>query len=306
MIQATLRDSFTLRGKGLHTGVEICATLRPAPVHTGIRFCRTDLPDKPSMRALASFVGGTSRGTVLEQEGWRVSTVEHLMAALYATGVSNCVVETDGPEVPILDGSARLWVDGIKRAGIVEQDSPLKEFVVSEPIRFDNRKGSVMTLEPCEQYEVRVHVDYPSPVLGEQDAELPDLRHFDTEIAPARTFCFLREIKPLLHLGLIKGGDLQNALVIYDKRMWQWTMNLLARKLGQKPIDASRLGYLSPLIYENEPARHKLLDVIGDMALLGMPIRGRITVTRPGHAFNTWCCRRLLEHSDSHSPSLVG
>ena len=251
------------------------------------------------MRAIASFVGGTSRGTVLERDGWRVSTVEHLMAALYAMGVSNCVVEVDGPEVPILDGSARLWADGIKRVGIVGQDCPLKEFIVSEPIRFDNGKGSVMLLEPCERYEVHVHVDYASPVLGEQDAELSDLRDFDREIASARTFCFLREIKPLLQLGLIKGGDLQNALVIYDKRMWQWTMNLLARKLGQKPVDASRLGYLSPLIYENEPARHKLLDVIGDMALLGMPIRGRITVTRPGHSFNTWCCRQVLEKLSS-------
>ena len=296
MTQTTLRDSFTLHGKGLHTGIDICATVRPAPADNGILFCRTDLPDKPSMPALASFVGGTSRGTVLEHKTWRVSTVEHLMAALYAMGVSNCIVEVDAPEVPILDGSARQWVDAIKRVGIVEQDSPVRELVVSEPIRFDNGKGSVMTIEPCERYKVRVHVDYPSPVLGEQDAELSDLRDFDKEIASARTFCFLREIKPLLHLGLIKGGDLQNALVIYDKRMWQWSMNLLARKLGQKPIDASRLGYLSPLIYENEPARHKLLDVIGDMALLGMPIRGILTVTRPGHGFNTWCCQQLLSH----------
>lgn len=295
MTQATLCDSFTLRGKGLHTGADIRATVHPAPVDSGIRFCRTDLPDKPSMRALASFVGGTARGTVLEQKTWKVSTVEHLMAALYAMGVSNCTVDVDAPEVPILDGSARQWVDGIKRAGTTAQDSPQKEFVVSEPIHFDNGKGSVMTLEPCERYEVRVHVDYPSPVLGKQDAELSDLRDFDKEIASARTFCFLREIRPLLHLGLIKGGDLQNALVIYDKRMWQWSMNILARKLGQKPIDASKTGYLSPLIYENEPARHKLLDVIGDMSLLGMPIRGRITVSRPGHAFNTWCCRQLLE-----------
>ena len=295
MHQATLSEPFSLRGKGLHTGAEVCATVCPAPANTGIVFRRTDLAGQPSVRALACHVGGTARGTVLEQDGWKVSTVEHLMAALYAAGATNCTVETDGPEVPILDGSARLWTDAIRRAGVTEQEESQEEYIVSEPIRLDNGKGSTMVIEPCEQYEVHVTVDYASPVLGRQEAELHDLNDFDKEIADARTFCFLREIKPLLQLGLIKGGDLQNALVIYDKRMWQWTMNRLARKLGQPPIDASQLGYLSELKYENEPARHKLLDVIGDMALLGMPIRGRLTVTRPGHAFNTWCCRQLLE-----------
>lgn len=295
MNQGTLRERFTLRGKGLHTGAEICATVCPAPVDTGVVFRRTDLAGQPSVRALACYVGGTSRGTVLERDGWRVSTVEHLMAALYASGVSNCTVDVDGPEVPILDGSAKQWTDAIRQAGVTEQYKPLSEFVVSETVRFDNGKGSTMTVEPCGRYEVHVTVDYPSPVLGRQEAALTGLKDFDREIAPARTFCFLREVKPLLQLGLIKGGDLRNALVIYDKRMWQWTMNRLARKLGQPPIDASRLGYLGELKYGNEPARHKLLDVIGDMALLGMPIRGRITVTRPGHGFNTWCCRQLLD-----------
>lgn len=297
MRQATLKEAITLSGKGLHTGIAIRATVRPAAEDTGICFRRTDLPEQPTYRALACYVSGTSRGTVLEQGSWKVSTVEHLMAALYAMGVSNCIVETDGPEVPILDGSARQWVDTIKRAGIAEQEHEQEEWVVTEPVRFDNGKGSRMTIEPCEQYEVRVHVDYPSPVLNKQDAVLNHLKDFDQEIASARTFCFLREIKPLLHLGLIKGGDLQNALVIYDKRMWQWTMNRLARKLGQKPVDASRLGYLSELNYENEPARHKLLDVVGDMALLGKRIRGRISVERPGHAFNTWCCRQLFQQT---------
>jgi len=295
MKQRTIRESFALRGKGLHTGVEICATLRPALEGTGICFRRVDMQERPMMRALATYVGGTSRGTVLEQKGWKVSTVEHLLAALYAMGVSNCMIELDGPEVPILDGSSRMWVDEIKRVGLEEQNCDLEELVVHKPIVFDNGKGSWMKIEPCERYEVYVHVDYPSPVLGKQDAVLSDVKDFDEEIASARTFCFLREIKPLLQLGLIKGGDLQNALVIYDKRMWQWSMNMLARKLGQKPIDATQLGYLSELKYENEPARHKLLDVVGDMSLLGMPIRGKITVSKPGHEFNTWCCKQLLK-----------
>ena len=294
MRQATIREPFTLCGKGLHTGLMIRATVRPGGEDTGICFCRTDLEGQPTYVASARYVGGTSRGTVLEQGAWKVSTVEHLMAALYAMGVSNCLVEVDGPEVPILDGSARKWVDAVKQVGVVEQTRERDELVITDRVCFDNGKGSRMVIEPCEKYEVQVHVDYPSLVLNKQDAELWDLADFDREIASARTFCFLREIRPLLHLGLIKGGDLQNALVIYDKRMWQWTMNRLARKLGQEPIDASQLGYLSELNYVNEPARHKLLDVVGDMALSGRYIRGRIYVERPGHAFNTWCCKQLL------------
>ena len=293
MNQATLRESVSLTGKGLHTGATICATLHPAPIDTGIRFRRVDLPGQPEHEALADYVGGTTRGTVLENGTWRVSTVEHLMAALYAMGVTNCRVDVDAAEVPILDGSARLWVAAIEQVGMVEQDAPVREWVVTEPMRFDNGKGCTLLIEPAETYQVEVHVDYPSPVLGKQSARLDNLSDFATEIAAARTFCFLREIKPLLNLGLIRGGDLQNALVIYDKRIWQWSMNRLARKLEQPPIDASRLGYLSELNYENEPARHKLLDLIGDMALLGVHVRGRLTATCPGHGFNTSCAKQL-------------
>jgi len=216
-----------------------------------------------------------------------------MMAALYAMGVTNCLVEVDAPEVPILDGSAKQYIEKINEVGLCPQNAERKEWIVTETIKFDNGKGSVMSIEPCNEYQVEVKVDYHSPVLGEQTAQLKHLSDFETEIAKARTFCFLREIKPLINLGLIKGGDMQNALVIYDKRLMQWQMNRLARKLGQPSIDAKNLGYLSPLKYENEPARHKLLDVIGDMALMGVYIRGKITATCPGHGFNTNCCKQL-------------
>lgn len=282
-----------MQGPGLHTGGLIHAVFLPAEVNTGIRICRVDLPERPTYEASADYVTQTTRGTVLENGTWRVSTVEHMMAAFYAMGITNVLVEVDAPEIPILDGSARLYVEQIQAVGIDEQEAEAKEWIVTEPIEWDNKGINHMRIIPAANYAVEVKVDYPSPVLGQQTATLTDLTDFATEIASARTFCFLREIKPLLNMGLIKGGDMQNALVIYDKKLWQWQMNRLARKLGQPTIDASQLGYLTPLKYENEPARHKLLDVIGDMALLGVHIRGKIIVTCPGHGFNTSCCKDL-------------
>jgi len=293
MKQCTIREAFTVSGKGLHTGGNIHCTLHPAEVNTGIRICRVDLEDKPCYQALAQYVSQTTRGTVLENGTWRVSTVEHMMAALYAMGVTNCLIEVDAPEVPILDGSAWPYIERIEEVGLRMEEEDVKEWVVTEPVSFDNGKGSKMTIVPNDHYEVEVKVDYHSPVLGEQTAVLKDLKDFPQEIAKARTFCFLREIKPLINLGLIKGGDMQNALVIYDKKLWQWQMNRLARKLEQPPIDASELGYLTPLRYENEPARHKLLDVVGDMALLGVYIRGKIIAECPGHGFNTSCGKQI-------------
>lgn len=293
MEQKTLQTSFELSGKGLHTGATIHTTVKPARANTGIRMSRVDLPGKPSCEAIAEWVTQTSRGTVLENGKWRISTIEHLMAALYAMGVTNCEVEVDAAEVPILDGSASPWIEQIQKVGLIGQGVDAKEWIVTEPIILDNRKGSRLQIVPAEKYEVEVIVDYGSPILGKQVATLSDLNDFATEIAHARTFCFLREIKPLLHLGLIKGGDLQNALVIYDKKIWQWSMDRLAQKLGQPAIDANQLGYMSPLKYENEPARHKLLDLIGDMSLLGCRIRGKLIAEKPGHGFNTWCCKQL-------------
>lgn len=296
MYQQTIGHSFTLSGKGLHTGLTINATFNPAEPNTGIRIRRVDLPSQPAYEALAQYVTQTTRGTVLENGAWRVSTVEHALSALYAMGITNCLIDLNAPEMPILDGSAQLFVEAITQAGVVQQDAEAKEWVVTEPLTFDNGKGSVMTITPSNQYELHVIVRYPSPILSEQSAQLTDLSTYPQEIAAARTFCFLREVKPLLQLGLIKGGDLQNALVIYDKPIWQCSMNRISKRLHQPLIDASKLGYLSPLKYENEPARHKLLDVIGDLALVGMRIRARIDVTCPGHGFNTSCAKQIINN----------
>ena len=295
MKQKTIREAFSVEGPGLHTGGMIHATLLPAEEHTGIRIRRVDLDGQPTYEALAEYVHQTTRGTVLENGSWRVSTVEHMMAALYAMGVTNCLIEVDAPEIPILDGSARIFVENIERVGLQTQQADAKEWVVTEPFEYTNGKGSTIRISPCDHYEVAVTVKYPSEVLKEQSAELTDLSDFATQIANARTFCFLREIRPLLNLGLIKGGDLDNAIVIYDKRMWQFSMNRLARKMGKPTIDASQLCYLTELRFENEPARHKLLDIVGDLALLGMPIRGRIEAVCPGHGVNTACCKQLRQ-----------
>lgn len=292
MKQHTIISDFTLSGKGLHTGLVITARFCPAEENTGIRICRVDLPEKPTFEALADYVTQTRRGTVLENGNWCVSTIEHALSALYALGITNCLIEVDAPEVPILDGSAKPFVENILRVGIKEQAAEAKEWIVSEPISFSH-KGCKMQILPAEQYEVAVDVNYPSPVLHEQHAELNDLATYPEQIASARTFCFLREIEWLLRLGLIKGGDLENALVIYDKPISQRVMDKMTDKLNQPRLDASKLGYISPLKYENEPARHKLLDVIGDLALVGVRIRGRIEAYCPGHGFNTACAKDL-------------
>ena len=292
MKQRTLISDFEVSGKGLHTGLLLKARFSPAEENTGIRICRADLPEQPTHEALADYVTQTRRGTVLENGNWKVSTIEHALSALYALGVTNVLISVDGPEMPILDGSAMPFVENILRVGITEQNAPAKEWIVTEPVSFENG-ACTMELLPAERYEVAVDVIYPSPILSEQHAELTELGDYAAEIAPARTFCFLREIEWLLRLGLIKGGDLENALVIYDKAISQRMLNKLCDKLDQPRLDATKLGYLSELKYENEPARHKLLDVIGDLALTGVRIRGRINAVCPGHGFNTACAKKL-------------
>lgn len=293
MKQHTLKESFSFEGKGLHTGLYIHSNFYPAAPDTGIRIRRVDLPKQPTHEALAEYVSATERGTVVERGKWKVSTLEHAMSALYAMGVDNCLIELDGPEVPILDGSARMFVKEIQRVGLEEQDAEQKVFVVEKPIEYRSEHGNYMLLLPSDKYEVEVTLRYPTGLLQEQRAELNDLNDYAREVSAARTFCFMREIEPLLRLGLIKGGDLKNALVIYETPLSQEGFNLIADKLGQPHMDATKLGYISPLNYPNEPARHKLLDLIGDMALLGCRIQGRIIATRPGHTFNTQCCRQL-------------
>ena len=293
MKQHTLKDSFSFEGKGLHTGLYIHATFYPAAKNTGIRIRRVDLPNQPTHEALAEYVSATERGTVIERGKWKISTVEHALSALYAMGVDNCLIVLDGPEMPILDGSARMFVHAIQQVGLEEQDAEQKVFVVEKPIEYRSEHGNHMLLLPSDQYEVEVTLRYPTGRLQEQRAELNDLNDYAREVSAARTFCFMREIEPLLRMGLIKGGDLKNALVIYETPLSQEGFDLIADKLGQPHMDATKLGYLSPLNYPNEPARHKLLDLIGDMSLIGCRIQGRIIATRPGHTFNTQCCRQL-------------
>lgn len=230
---------------------------------------------------------------MLEHGSWRISTVEHALSALYAMGIDNCLISIDGPELPILDGSALPFVKAIQNAGIVEQDEEAEVYVVREPIEYISEHGNRLLILPSDHYQVEVQVCYPSRILKRQRAELLDLQDYPKEIAAARTFCFVREIEPLLRMGLIKGGDLKNALVIYEMPMSQEGLDYLTDKLGQPHLDATKLGYLSPVHYHNEPARHKLLDIMGDLSLVGCRIQGRIYAEKPGHTFNTSCARQL-------------
>jgi UDP-3-O-[3-hydroxymyristoyl] N-acetylglucosamine deacetylase/3-hydroxyacyl-[acyl-carrier-protein] dehydratase len=287
--QHTIADSFSFSGKGLHTGLSINLKFLPALENHGIRIKRVDLPGQPEMEAVADYVGQTVRGTVLVKDEMQVSTIEHAMAALYAMGIDNCLLEVDAPEFPILDGSARYFVDKIIETGIKEQNAERNFYKVTEEISYTNPEtGSKISIAPDDDFKVDVKIGFRSKMLKSQTAELTDIRTFATEFAAARTFVFVREIRPLLKMNLIKGGDLKNAVVIYDEPIQQESMDRLTEKLGQPRLDATQLGYITgDLHFENEPARHKLMDVIGDMALVGRPLIGRITATHPGHRTNT-------------------
>lgn len=296
MKQQTIKHSFELEGKGLHTGLLVHAKFLPAPENTGLCLRRVDLEDQPCYEALTKYVTATERGTVLENGAWRVSTIEHALSALYAMGVTNCVVELDGPEMPILDGSAAPFVAAIRRVGLEEQNAEAKTYVVKDTIRYEAKCGSSYVIQPAENEEVKIEISFPGNILHDQSAELTNMHEYADSIASARTFCFVREVAYLLGKGLIRGGDLQNALVIYEQPISQDVMDKLTDALGQPRQDATRLGYISPLKFPNEPARHKLLDLLGDFALLGVRLQGRITAYRPGHGPNTECAAYLVEN----------
>ena len=286
--QKTIQQSFSFEGKGLHTGLDIVLTFVPAPENHGIKIKRVDLPEQTIIEALAENVTHTVRGTVLQKGEVQVSTVEHALAALHAFGIDNCLLEVNAPEFPILDGSAKFFVQKIQEAGVQEQAAEKDYFIVRKKIEYTiPETGSKITLLPDDTFSLDVHIGFKSPVLGNQFASLDNLDDFATEIASARTFVFVREIEPLLNMNLIKGGDLKNAMVIYDEVMPQDRMDALTDKLHQDKIDASKPGYLRELNYENEPARHKLLDVIGDLSLIGKPIKGKVIARYPGHRVNT-------------------
>lgn len=288
MKQKTIGNSFTIEGIALHTGLNIKLKASPAPINHGIIIRRTDLDGQPEIEAIADNVGQTIRGTVLKNDQMQVSTIEHAMAAFFAAGIDNCLFEVDGPEFPILDGSARFFRDKIQEVGIIIQDATKDFIVISDEIELKSDSGSVIKAYPADKLELEVMIGFDSPVLREQTASLDDIRDFNSKTAQARTFVFVREIEPLLNMNLIKGGDLKNAIVIHDKIMSQETIDKLTEKLNQPRVDASQLGYLNGGIkFENEPAMHKLLDLIGDLALVGRPIKGRIVAKYPGHKINT-------------------
>lgn len=301
--QKTLGGSFSLFGKGLHTGLNLTVTFNPAPDNTGYRIQRIDLEGQPTIEAIAENVSNTERGTVLQQGEARVSTVEHGMSALYAMGIDNCLIQVNGPEFPILDGSAALYVEQIKKVGIVEQSAPKDYYIIRKKIEIkDDESGSCITILPDTDFSITAMCSFPSKFISSQFATLDKMENYAEEIAPARTFVFVRDIVPLLNANLIKGGDLDNAIVIYEKPEEQAQLDKLADLLKVPHIDAKKIGYIQhkPLMWDNECTRHKLLDIIGDMALIGKPIKGRIIATRPGHTINNKFARLMRKEIRKH------
>ncbi len=301
--QKTLKNSFSLQGKGLHTGLDLVVTFNPAPENHGYKIQRVDLEGQPIIDAVADNVTETTRGTVLEKNGAKVSTIEHGMAALYALGIDNCLIQVNGPEFPILDGSAQYYVHEIERVGTVNQEAEKDYYIIKSKIEVrDEATGSSIIVLPDDSFNLNVLISYDSEIIPNQFATLEDMRKFRDEIAPSRTFVFVREIEPLLSAGLIKGGDLDNAIVIYEREMSQESYDKLADVMGVPHMDASKLGYINhkPLVWPNECARHKLLDVIGDLALIGKPIKGRIIATRPGHTINNRFARQMRKEITLH------
>ncbi len=296
-MQHTLKAPFSLQGKGLHTGLQLTLTFQPAPANHGYKIQRVDLEGKPIIEPLAENVFDTSRGTVVGTPECRVSTIEHAMAALVALGVDNCLMQVDGPEFPILDGSSILYVEQIQKVGLENQGVPRNYLEINEPFEYyDEISGSCLRVQPADRFAVDSTIEFPdSQFVQRQSATLEHMSDFPKEIASARTFVFVREIEALLNMGLIKGGDLSNALVIYERKMSQERLDKLTETLGVRRLDASHLGYLQerPVKWDNEPARHKLLDIIGDMALIGRPIKGRIIAIRPGHDANNKFARMV-------------
>ena len=303
MKQTTLKGSFSLCGKGLHTGLSLTVTFNPAPENHGYKIQRIDIDGMPIIDAIAENVVDTQRGTVLGKGDIRVSTIEHGMAALYALGIDNCLIQVNGPEFPILDGSAIKYIEKIKEVGIDEQNAPKDYYIIRKKIEVkDEASGSSIVILPDEEFSLTAMCSFNSKFINSQFASLDNVANFATEIAPARTFVFVRDIEPLLKANLIKGGDLDNAIVIYEKQISQEQLDQLADMLKVEHRDANNLGYIQhkPLVWENECTRHKLLDIIGDMALIGKPIKGRIIATRPGHTINNKFARQMRREIRKH------
>lgn len=300
--QKTLKGSFSLCGKGLHTGLSLTVTFNPAPENTGYKIQRIDLEGQPFIQAVAENVVETQRGTVLGKGDIRVSTIEHGMSALYALGIDNCLIQVNGPEFPILDGSAAPYVEKIQSVGIQEQNAEKDFYIIRHKIEVKDDNGSVITILPDEEFSITAMCSFESKFINSQFATLDRMEKYIEEISSARTFVFVRDIMPLLQANLIKGGDLDNAIVIYERQVEQEQLDQLADHLKVARMDATKLGYIQhkPLQWENECTRHKLLDIIGDMALIGKPIKGRIIATRPGHTVNNKFARLMRKEIRKH------
>jgi len=296
--QRTIAREISLNGKGLHTGINVNITFKPAPANHGYKFCRVDLPGKPVIDALAENVTEASRGTTLTQSGVSVSTIEHVLAAFYGMQVDNALIELDGPEAPIMGGSSEKFVEAIKEAGIVELKEERNYFTVKQKITFsDEEHGVDLIVYPDDHFSINVLIDYNSRILGNQYAILDTINDFEKEISKCRTFVFFHELEPLFKAGLIKGGDLDNAIVIMEKEVPQEEIDRIAKLFNRPGINSHKAGFLNntELRYPNEPARHKLLDLIGDLALVGQPIKGKVVATKPGHYANTRLARIIRQ-----------
>ncbi len=288
--QKTIKQAITLKGVGLHTGNEVTLTFRPAPVDYGYVFKRIDLEGEPILKASALSVTNTQRGTNMECKGVTIQTSEHVLAACVGLGIDNVTIELNAPEPPIMDGSSKYFVEALEKAGVEEQDKPINEYIVTEPISYkDEKTGSEILIIPANEYQITTMVDFETKVLGTQNASLEKISNFKSEISEARTFSFLHELETLLEHGLIKGGDLNNAIVYVDKELKPETMESLKVAFDKDKISVKPNGILDNLTlhYPNEAARHKLLDVIGDLALIGTRLRGRVIASKPGHFVNT-------------------
>lgn len=295
--QVTLNDSFTVKSKGLHSGKVITATFCPAPENYGYKMQRIDLEGSPIIDCLADKVVETTRGTVIAEGDIKISTIEHAMAALYASGIDNCRIELDGPEMPILDGSSLVFIQNIQRVGLKEQEAGKCFKTLDHEIVIDGEKGEHIVISPADKLTLDITIAFESKMLASQSATLDDIADFATEVASARTFVFVRDIQPLFELGYIKGGDLDNAIVIYENQQSQERLDKLADEIGVPHIDATKLGYLNrrPLTWPNEMARHKLLDILGDLALVGRPLLAKVTAYKPGHTINNKVAREILK-----------
>ena len=294
--QQTIKRPVTLSGVGLHTGVKVNMTFVPAPINHGIIFQRTDLPGQPTVEADVDYVVDLSRGTTIEKNGARLNTVEHTLAALVGLQIDNILIQLDGPEPPIMDGSSKPFVDVLEEAGMDEQNALRNFYEIPHSIFYKDEENQIeIAALPLDDYRVTVMVDYNSPVLGSQHASLTNISQFAKEIAACRTFCFLHELEMLHSQNLIKGGDINNAIVVVDRVVNDDELESLAKLFNKQKVEVKKEGILNnvELRYNNEPARHKLLDVIGDLALIGRPLKAQILAARPGHAANVAFAKKI-------------